>query len=313
MSEPTRMTMSFPDGNVSYLDWNCDGPLLHFTHATGFNAGTYRGLLTPLQGRFHVTAADMRGHGFTSLDAVPGPLADWTTFGRDLERILDRLGKGAAILAGHSMGAITSLMVAAGHPDRVSGLVLVEPVLVPRYVRLKMRLARLLGREPLQESNLAQLAAKRRSTFASFEVALAAYRGRGAFKTWTEETIADYLRGGLIPTGAGTEVRLACSPAWESSVFQHAPPGIARLARRVRCPLTLIYASGGTAREEEVQIVARGHGSARLVKVADATHFLPMERPDIVRQEIERICAQVREEKRRSSRSTISSAEKPNA
>jgi len=159
-----------------------------------------------------------------------------------------------------------------------------------------------LGREPLQESNLAQLAAKRRSTFASFEAALAAYRGRGAFKTWPEETIADYLRGGLIATGNSTEMRLACAPAWESSVFQHAPPGIARLAKQVRCPLTLIYASGGTAREEDVQVVARGHGRARLVKVPDATHFLPMERPDVVRAEIERICAQDVEEKRRSNR-----------
>jgi len=289
MIEPERKTLSLSDGDVSYLEWNGEGPLLHFTHATGFNAETYRGLLTPLQGRFHVTAADMRGHGFTTLDAVPGPLADWTTFGRDLERILDRLGKGAAVLAGHSMGAITSLMVAASHPDRVCGLVLVEPVLVPRFARLKARLARLLGREPLPESNLAQLAAKRRSTFASFEAALAAYRGRGAFKTWSDETIADYLRGGLIPTGNGSEMRLACAPAWESSVFQHAPPGIARLAKKVRCPLTVLYASDGTAREEDVQIVARGHGKARLVKVAGATHFLPMERPDIVRAEIERI------------------------
>jgi pimeloyl-ACP methyl ester carboxylesterase len=291
MTEHERKTLSLSDGDVSYLDWNSDGPLLHFTHATGFNAETYRGLLTPLQGRFHVTAADMRGHGFTSLSATPGPLADWTTFGRDLECILDHLGRGAAVLAGHSMGAITSLMVAANHPEKVRGLVLVEPVLVPQFARVKARLARLLGREPLQESNLAQLAAKRRSTFASFEAALAAYRGRGAFKTWTDETIADYLRGGLIPTGNGTEMRLACAPAWESSVFQHAPPGIARLARQVRCPLTVLYASDGTAREDEVQVVARGHGNARLVKVPHATHFLPMEQPDIVRAEIERVCA----------------------
>jgi pimeloyl-ACP methyl ester carboxylesterase len=234
----------------------------------------------------------MRGHGFTTLEAVPGPLADWTTFGRDLARILDHLANGPAILAGHSMGAITSLMVAASHPERVRGLVLIEPVLVPRFARLKMRIAQLLGREPLRESDLAKLAAKRRAIFPSFEVALAAYRGRGAFKTWPDETIADYLRGGLLPTGNGTEMRLACAPAWESSVFQHAPPGIGRLAKQVRCPLTLIYASDGTAREEDVQVVARGHGSARLVKVPGATHFLPMERPDIVREEVERIGAQ---------------------
>ena len=135
---------------------------------------------------------------------------------------------------------------------------LVEPVLVPRFARLRMRAMRLLGRKPPANSNLAEMAAKRRSIFPSFEMALSSYRGRGAFKTWPEETLRDYLRGGLIATGNGTEMRLACDPAWESSVFQHAPPGIARLARHVRCPLTLIYAGEGTARENEVQIVARG-------------------------------------------------------
>jgi pimeloyl-ACP methyl ester carboxylesterase len=289
MTDPQRKKLPLSDGDVSYLDWSAPAPLLHFAHATGFNAQTYRGLLTPLQGRFHVAAADQRGHGFTTLPAVPGPLADWTTFGRDLALILDLLDKGPAILAGHSMGAITSLMVAASHPDRVRALVLVEPVLVPRFARVKARLSRFLGREPAQNSNLADMAAKRRATFPSFEMALSAYRGRGAFKTWPEDTLADYLRGGLIATGNGTEMRLACAPAWESSVFQHAPPGAARLARHVRCPLTLIHADEGTAHENEVEVVARAHGNARLVKVPGATHFLPMERPDIVREEIERI------------------------
>jgi pimeloyl-ACP methyl ester carboxylesterase len=289
MAELLRKNLTLPDGEVSYLEGETDAPILHFAHATGFNAETYRGLLTPLQGRFHVTACDQRGHGFTTLPAEPGHQADWQVFGSDLGRILDALAGGPAVLAGHSMGAITSLMVAAAHPERVRGLVLVEPVLVPRFSRQIGRLMRLFGRVPPRNSNLAQLAAKRRSIFPSFEMALSAYRGRGAFKTWPDATIADYLHGGLVATGHGTEMRLACAPAWESSVFQHAPPGIARLARRVRCPLTLLYAGDGTAREREVQIVARLHGDARLIKVPGTTHFLPMERPDVVQDEIARM------------------------
>jgi pimeloyl-ACP methyl ester carboxylesterase len=120
-------------------------------------------------------------------------------------------------------------------------------------------------------------------------MALSAYRGRGAFGTWPEETLVDYLRGGLIPTGNGTEMRLACDPAWESAIYQNAPPGIARIASRVHCPLTLIYASEGSTQEREAQTVARRHGNARLVKVPGTTHFLPMERPDIVQDEIARM------------------------
>ncbi|HEY0301750.1 MAG TPA: alpha/beta hydrolase [Rhizomicrobium sp.] len=284
-----RKTMALPDGGVSYLEWAADAPLLHFTHATGFNAQTYQGLLTPLQGRFRVAAADMRGHGFTALPAVPGPQARWTTFASDLAPILDRLDGAPVILAGHSMGAITSMMVAGDRPERVRGLVLVEPVLVPRFSREIARLLAVFGVKPPANSDLAAMATKRRAIFPSFEMALSSYRGRGAFRTWPEETIADYLRGGLVPTGNGTEMRLACDPLWEAAIFRNAPAGIARIASRVRCPLTLIYCGDGTAREHQVRIIARRHGSARLVKVPGTTHFLPMERPDIVQDEIERM------------------------
>ncbi len=284
-----RKDMALPEGGVSYLEWAAEAPRLHFTHATGFNAQTYRALLTPLQGRFRVTAADMRGHGFSTLPAAPGPQADWTRFGADLARILDGLDAAPLVLAGHSMGAIVSMMVAANLPRRVRGLVLVEPVLVPRFAPQIAAALRLFGRTPPANSNLAEMAAKRRAIFPSFEMALSSYRGRGAFKTWPEDTVADYLRGGLLPTGNGTEMRLACDPMWESSIFQQAPPGAARLAALVRCPLTLISSGNGTARTREIDIVARRHGAARLVQVPETTHFLPMERPDIVQDEIARM------------------------
>ena len=289
MANFERKKMALPDGDVSYLEWAADAPLLHFTHATGFDAQTYQALLTPLQGRFRVTAADMRGHGFSTLPAHPGPQASWSSFAADLAPILDGIDTAPVVLAGHSMGAIVSMMVAGNFPARVRGLVLVEPVLVPHYSRQITKLMAFLGRKPPPNSNLAEMAAKRRAIFPSFEMALSSYRGRGAFKSWPDETIADYLRGGLLSTGNGTEMQLACEPLWESAIFQNAPPGIARLASRVRCPLTLIYSGNGTAREREIQIVARRHGHARLVQVPGTTHFLPMERPDIVQDEIARM------------------------
>lgn len=290
MTEFTRKKISFVDGAVSHLEWNADAPLLHFSHANGFNAETYCQLLTPLQGRFRVTAADMRGHGFTTLTAVPGMQAGWDIYRDDLGKLIDALDRRPVFLAGHSMGAIASMRVAAQFPERVRGLILIEPVLMPRFGRLQSRIMRQFGWKPPPGTDLATMSAKRRAIFPSFEAALSAYRGRGAFKTWPDEVIADYLRGGLLPTGNGTEMKLSCDPAWESANFQNAPAGISRVAAQVKCPLTLIYAdASNTTRPSEVAIVARGHGKARLVQVPGTTHFLPMERPDIVQDEIARM------------------------
>jgi pimeloyl-ACP methyl ester carboxylesterase len=283
MTVPVRKSLPHPEGEVSCLVWEGAGPFLHFAHATGFNAETYRGLLMPLSDRLRIAACDQRGHGFTTLPATPDLPKGWTIYRDDLLRILAQLDERPAILAGHSMGATVSLMAAALRPERVRGLVLVEPVMVP--------LAAMILRYFTSQPNLADRAEQRRDTFPSFDAALAAYTGRGAFKTWPIETIAGYLRGGLIADSQAHVVRLACKPSWEAATFRAAPYGKARLARRVSCPITVLYGTiASTCRDSEVEVFKRA--GARAVKIDGASHFLPMEHPDRVREEIARMAAE---------------------
>lgn len=288
MQQPVRKKLARESGTVSYLEWDNARRALHFAHANGFNAEVYRTLLNPLSSQFQIFASDMRGHGFTGLPADPSTKLDWSIHGADLNAFLVAVHPGPFVLAGHSMGAIASLMVATRHPERVRALVLAEPVLVPPMAMALMRLARLTGIRP-PVPDLAERAVRRREIFASRDEAFFAYRGRGAFKTWPEEMLKDYLAGGLVPTGNGTEVRLACSPKWEAANFRASPPGIARLARHVRCPLTVIVGELGTASEREVNMITKLQPRTRVVRVPGGSHFVPMERPDILREEIERI------------------------
>jgi pimeloyl-ACP methyl ester carboxylesterase len=286
MSDPTRKEFVRDGGAMSYLEWT--GPsrtALHFAHANGFNAETYRTLLSPLADRLHIFASDARGHGFTTLPTSEGP-KNWLVYRNDLDALLAHVHPGPIVLAGHSMGAIASLMFAVAHPERVRALVLVEPVLVPAMHPLRRQFARAMKRFTNGEPDLADRAAKRRDRFASFDAVFAAYRGRGAFQTWPEEMLRDYLRGGLVATGNGDEVRLGCTPAWESESFRSTPSGASRLTARLHCPLTVLHADDGTARASEIAIIRRSKPDARILRVGGATHFLPMEFPDIVREEI---------------------------
>lgn len=269
-----RRPISFPDGDVSQLAWDgaADLPLLHFAHANGFNAQTYRGLLTPLADRFRIAASDARGHGFTTLPATPGLARGWTVFRDDLRRVIERIAPQGAILAGHSMGATASLMVAAQRPDLVHALILAEPVFMPKHVGPG-------------DNELARRAQKRRDVFPSLDAAWAAYRGRGAFKTWPDETVRDYLQGGLELFEDG--MRLTCRPAWEAEDFRSTPAGVSELAGRLRCPVTLIHGeTGSTAGDNEIAIFRRLYPATRVIAQAGASHFLPMEFPDLVREEI---------------------------
>lgn len=288
MTDPVRKTLSLPGGAVSCLEWKADGPPLHFAHATGFNAETYRALLAPLAGKFHIYASDARGHGFTTLPANPERNANWSTYRDDLVQMLDALGGPPVILAGHSMGATTSLMAAAKRPARVAGVVLIEPVMVPWRAWLISHLPKFLGRNRVP--NLADRAALRRDRFPSYDAALAAYRGRGAFKSWPDEMLEDYLKGGLKIDQATGEARLACAPVWEAATFRAAAYDVARLARRISCPLTVIYGTiNSTCRDGGAEELSRGHRDTRVVKVDGASHFLPMEKPEVVRAELARL------------------------
>jgi len=284
MSQPVRHTLALSDGNISYLEWTGGGPTLHFAHATGFNAETYAPLLTPLSARMRILASDARGHGFSTLRTAPRLARDWKIFRADLARFLEATAAGPVILAGHSMGATVSAMIAALWPDRVKGLILLEPVLVPKILHF----VRWVPLRP-PSMDLASRAERRRTTFASLDAARVSYLGRGAFRTWPEEFLVAYLKGGLISTGNGSEIRLACAPSWEAQTFRSTPIGAVSLARRIRCPVTLLYAEHSTPPESECRAFARRHGNTRLIKVPGTTHFLPMERPDLVLEEIERL------------------------
>ena len=290
MTEPVRKSIPMGDGALSYLEWESGEPALHFSHANGFNAQTYGMLLAPLAERFHIYASDLRGHGQSTLATPPGFTKGWTVLRDDMIGFLEALGGGPMLLAGHSIGGVVSLMTAVARPDLVRALVLVEPVFVPAVAPWLYRLSKILGGKRHVSPDLAARAARRRDVFNSVEAMEKSYRGRGAFKGWPDEMLHDYVTGGTVPTDDG-KVRLSCAPRVESETFMNTPIAMYRLARKVRCPVTLIHGGqpGSTCHAREAAIFAAKKPGTRVVTVPDSGHFLPMEHPEIVREEIARM------------------------
>jgi pimeloyl-ACP methyl ester carboxylesterase len=250
-----------------------------FSHATGFNARTYRSLLSPLGARLRILAPDLRGHGATTLPTARAGWPGWSGFRDDLLALLEAETAGPVVLAGHSMGATTSLLAAGERPEQVRALVLVEPVLFPA------------GGHPVDDLDFApaQGALRRRRTYPSRAAAKAAYRGRGVFATWTEEQIDDYLAAGLCETPDG-EVTLTCAPEWEALIFGHqnidAEGAIAALETPTRVLFGEFQATGQFAPP-----ALAAHPKVRTQTLAGTSHLLPMEKPELVRQAIlEAVC-----------------------
>jgi pimeloyl-ACP methyl ester carboxylesterase len=264
---------------------------VHFLHATGFNAETYRELYSALDPLLDVHAMDARGHGFSKAPADPRSLRSWAPFVRDLEALVETLER-PTLLAGHSMGATVSMELAARRPELVQGLVMIDPVIVPPSWIAISAVARFLGLSK-RMITVSQLAAKRRMDFPSKEAAVENYVGKGPFRTWSREWIEAYVDGGTVPTEDG--VRLSCDREWESRVFAMSTVNPYRPLRKVRCPITLLAREhdGPPFSHASRDAFMRCQPGTRLLVLNDATHFLAMESPEVVRSEIERMASEL--------------------
>ncbi len=255
-----------------------------FLHATGFNAITYQSLLEPLGGQMHAAAIDLRGHGRTKLPARSGRMKSWNRFRDDVIQVLEKVAPKGAVLGGHSMGGTVALLVAAKRPDLVRGLVLAEPVLMKKsaYRGFNTPLLNLT----VPRNALSKGALKRRRVFASPSEAAESLRGRGAFKTWRHPFLDDYVVDGVLRQDDGS-FSLACTPEYESAVFaahRYRPWAALRRLRRKRIPIVLLQAEReSTAQPDTDQRVHSVRPDAAVTKVPGTTHFLPMERPYVVR------------------------------
>ena len=277
-----RFPLPSRGGELAALEF---GPLerpldLVFCHANGFNAQTYRTILGPLSAGLRILAIDLRGHGATALPTELENRQGWAAYRDDLLALLAFVAQGPVVVAGHSMGATTSLMAAPHAQGVIRRLVLFDPVLMPERG------------EPvpgdIAQSPMVQGALRRRSQFASREAAIAAYEGRGAFKTWSRAQITDYVAAGFVDLEDGS-VELACAPAWEASNFAVYDHQAWAAALACPCPVKILRAEhGSTCRIDDHIDTLLATGRYEIETIPGSSHFLPMERPELVRDVLTR-------------------------
>ena len=208
-------------------------------------------------------------------------LKSWKQFSKEAISFLNSLDHESVDLMGHSMGGIVASEVASQLKLKVQNLIMLEPVLyyAPKDV-IKLKLKNFLKFDDLSASNKSSSAKQRRNNFTSFEQAVEHFTGRAMFASWPEESIMNYLEGGLVKKEGS--FFLSCDPAWEAKTFETVTFDTYRFLTKATCPVLIIRGDKETSTFTEEAKNALLNKDKIFIEEHKGTHFLPIEDVELV-------------------------------
>jgi pimeloyl-ACP methyl ester carboxylesterase len=236
-------------------------------HGVTASLMTWRSVARELDRRICLLAPDLRGRGRSA--TLPGPYG-MAAHVADLIAVLDHVGTRSAVLAGHSMGAYVLARLAAEHPERAAGLVLLDAGLpFPRPDDAGEML----------DSAVANAVMRLAITFPSADLYVHGWQAHPAFADAWDDDIEAYARYDLVEDGRVARCA-ASAVAVRTDSTEMVLDDVTRTALdRVRAPVRLLRAERGLFNADPLipadalQAFAAAHPSVRVEEVADVNHY----------------------------------------
>ena len=227
-------------GDLFIARWG-SGPAVLAVHGITGSHAAWAWVADRLAGAVNLIAPDLRGRGASN--GLPGPFG-MAAHAADLVAVLDHLEVTQAVVVGHSMGAWIAATLAAGYPERVRSLILVDgglPQELPDGIDLDTHAATVLG------PALSRLG----MTFPSESAYLEFWRGHPAFAAsgaW-DAHLERYVLWDL--GGEAPALRPRASRDAAASDFRDILGPAGRDCRQVRAPVLLLRAPRGLLNQPE--------------------------------------------------------------
>lgn len=254
--------------------------ILHFSHANGFPAGSYKTLLSYLHDDFQIGTIDRIGHHDNY------PVTDnWDYLVQQLIDELESSYQQPVYAVGHSLGGVLSMMVAAQRPDLVKGLIMLDAPFLTNIEALGVNWIKRLGL--IDKFTPAGRTLGRQEVWPSVSDAEEYFRGKRLFQAFDERCLKDYVANGTVEVANGSR-QLHFDAATEIEIYRTIPDNLNKTPR-LNMPGAVI---AGRASD-----VFKKHHSSRMqrqlgvsVEWVSGGHMFPLEEPkqtaDLIKQYI---------------------------
>ena len=281
---PSQQRIKLQNTDLCYFVWDgAQDSTILLLHATGFHARCWDKTVAELPDSCRVIAVDLRGHGRSSKN---GPFG-WFDIGNDVIDLVDALELHNIVVAGHSMGGHCVLFATSNRASHFRSLVLVDPVvLAPEQYTEHVAIMAEMGTDehPI---------ARRRNQWKSPSEMFENFSKRHPFNLWQPSVLRDYCEFGLLPNRDGYE--LACPPKIEAQIYMGTSQrDLKCLLHKVTQPTVVMRAKQRIGPRQTMDFsnsptwpgLADALPNARDIYLPELSHFIPMQRPDLVAKEI---------------------------
>jgi pimeloyl-ACP methyl ester carboxylesterase len=236
--------------DLHYVRTGGSKPPLILLHGLTGNGACWTPLARALEDRFDVIMPDARGHGKSS---APLHGYRYEDHAADVIALIEKLGLIAPAVLGHSMGGMTTAVVASQIADRVSGVILVDPTFIsPQWQR------------EVRDSDVAEQ--HRRTLSLDRATVLADLTARHPHRS---PEVLELLAEARLQT------RMSAF-----DVLTPPNPGYRQLVRDINVPITLIIADAGVVSLDTARELQTINRRVRIEEIEGAGHGIPFDQPE---------------------------------
>ncbi len=228
--------------------------IIHFAHANGFPAKTYRKLFSYLEDEYRVNYLERHAHN------PKFPVTDnWERLRDELREEIEKRYTEKIIGVGHSIGGVLHFLVAVQKPELYAAIILLDAPVISRLSSFGVRLLKTFSF--IDRFTPSQITRFRRNLWQSKTEVFEHFRQKEKFAAFDADVLRDYAEYGTVETARGLE--LFFKPSVEANIYRTLPHNLPKYRGKLNVPAAYI---GGIASEE-----------ARMARLSFMKKYLPFE------------------------------------